>query len=477
MNVKYFDACLSDDSSGNNNNNNNNNNAAAALKRKERFERFNRPAPQRDLGVGRFTRLQAEMIRNVKTPKGRKKKRAAAAAKASAAAKAARAAKDAVSKEETVDADAKVEAAAKEEPEVDTATSVVKSATASTKATSSSRASRAVAKDEEAPVVPVETTRTARPTKAAVKEIVTSETEAVDSPQITAKTSRRAARALARKLSTTEATAPYTEATATPPDETTTAVPVVDVKTAVSTPPADDPKAVASPGPTPAESEQTKKRSSPVKKIKADPIQSPAPTRRSRRSAGNFIAPVHRKGEEEVLEGVDLDDVKLLDPVDSKPDENPAQSIEESFPEPESLIPEQKPDYIMPVLFQNESISTKNESKSSDQNDSETATKNESKLSVQNDSETATKNESKSSVQNDSETSTRSISDRKRDIAAVKELMSEMLDKVVKAVAVVSKAEELNILSIDDAKSQLSTSLASASASRKRKRKSDAPTR
>ena len=177
------------------------------------------------------------------------------------------------------------------------------------------------------------------------------------------------------------------------------------------------------------------------------------------------------------MEGVDLDDVKLLDPVDSKPDENPAQSIEESFPEPESLIPEQKPDYIMPVLFQNESISTKNESKSSDQNDSETATKNESKLSVQNDSETATKNESKSSVQNDSETSTRSISDRKRDIAAVKELMSEMLDKVVKAVAVVSKAEELNILSIDDAKSQLSTSLASASASRKRKRKSDAPTR
>ena len=69
---------LSDDSSGNNGNGNGNNNNAAALKRKQRFERFNRPVPQRDLGVGRFTRLQAELIRKDRTPKGRKKKRKAA---------------------------------------------------------------------------------------------------------------------------------------------------------------------------------------------------------------------------------------------------------------------------------------------------------------------------------------------------------------------------------------------------------------
>jgi hypothetical protein len=59
----------------------------------------------------------------------------------------------------------------------------------------------------------------------------------------------------------------------------------------------------------------------------------------------------------------------------------------------------------------------------------------------------------------------------------VKELMSEMLDKVEKAVAVIAKAEQLN-LSIDDAKNQLtSPSSLSPTCSRKRKRKSAAPTR
>ena len=64
--------------------------------------------------------------------------------------------------------------------------------------------------------------------------------------------------------------------------------------------------------------------------------------------------------------------------------------------------------------------------------------------------------------------------DKARDLATVKELMSEMLDRVEKAVVVISKAEELN-LSVDDAKNQLTHS--SSSCSRKRKRKSDAPTR
>jgi hypothetical protein len=62
-----------------------------------------------------------------------------------------------------------------------------------------------------------------------------------------------------------------------------------------------------------------------------------------------------------------------------------------------------------------------------------------------------------------------------RDLATIKELMTEMLDRVEKAVVVISKAEELN-LSVDDAKNQLTTS-GSGSCSRKRKRKSDAPTR
>ena len=65
--------------------------------------------------------------------------------------------------------------------------------------------------------------------------------------------------------------------------------------------------------------------------------------------------------------------------------------------------------------------------------------------------------------------------DNARDIAAVKELMNEMLDRVEKAVAVISKAEELN-LSMDDAKNQL-TGVSPFSCSRKRKRKNDAPTR
>ena len=65
--------------------------------------------------------------------------------------------------------------------------------------------------------------------------------------------------------------------------------------------------------------------------------------------------------------------------------------------------------------------------------------------------------------------------DNARDIAAVKELMNEMLDRVEKAVVVISKAEELN-LSMDDAKNQL-TGVSPFSCSRKRKRKSDAPTR
>jgi len=62
-----------------------------------------------------------------------------------------------------------------------------------------------------------------------------------------------------------------------------------------------------------------------------------------------------------------------------------------------------------------------------------------------------------------------------RDLVTIKELMTEMLDRVEKAVVVISKAEELN-LSVDDAKNQLTTS-GSGSCSRKRKRKSDAPTR
>jgi hypothetical protein len=64
--------------------------------------------------------------------------------------------------------------------------------------------------------------------------------------------------------------------------------------------------------------------------------------------------------------------------------------------------------------------------------------------------------------------------DKARDLATVKELMSEMLDRVEKAVVVISKAEELN-LSVDDAKNKLTHS--SVACSRKRKRKSDAPTR
>lgn len=57
-----------DDSSGTNNFN-----QAAALKRKQRFERFNQPPPMRDVGVGRFTRLQAVRVKST-SKRGRRRK-------------------------------------------------------------------------------------------------------------------------------------------------------------------------------------------------------------------------------------------------------------------------------------------------------------------------------------------------------------------------------------------------------------------
>jgi len=59
---------ISDDSGGMNNFN-----QVAALKRKQRFERFNQPPPMRDVGVGRFTRLQAVRIKT-STKRGRRRK-------------------------------------------------------------------------------------------------------------------------------------------------------------------------------------------------------------------------------------------------------------------------------------------------------------------------------------------------------------------------------------------------------------------
>ena len=339
---------LSDDSSGNNGNGNGNNNNAAALKRKQRFERFNRPVPQRDLGVGRFTRLQAELIRKDRTPKGRKKKRKAA---------------------KTPPAPAESSAAAVEPPA-----------------------------DEKKPE---------NPTKK-------SENAAKKSENTVKKSENVAKRS--------ESAAKKTEA------------------------------------PSKKLENSTKKDDISAKKPVPKPVPSPVPSQRPRRSVRHSAVPVIPKEEER----------DERDQVQAQVQEEPEPSAEVELKlveQPVVTVPGKEADSVVvePETTPEENIDAGKVS------DEEIVAKTEPSTS----DEPEPAEEASTKCDPDKLDQDR---DRDRILAAVKEVMSEMLDKVAKATVVVAKAEELN-LSIDDAKNQLSTSLSSASASRKRKRKSDAPTR
>ena len=348
---------FSDDSRGENN--------AAALKRKQRFERFNQPLSQRN--TGRFTRLQAELIKKENKPKGKKKK----VVKKSEA-QPANLAK--IKQVNPVEVEAPAEAEIKPEIIVEKAKNVKKV--------------KAPAKTvERVPVV------TNRPRRSVGNYLATSQIEDENENNLAASQNEN-------NLVTSQIGSNL----ATPQNTTNLATLQTESNLPTSNNGNDLPTAV---------------------------IESNLPTTIIKNNLPTII------------------ESNLLTPKNEKSNLVNRQT-ESSLATPQNeLEDEMKP--------------------SNDKTGQELST-NQVEPEVKNETEIATKAEVAEIV-----VQVAPPTDNARDIAAVKELMNEMLDRVEKAVAVISKAEELN-LSMDDAKNQL-TGVSPFSCSRKRKRKNDAPTR
>ena len=357
---------FSDDSRGENN--------AAALKRKQRFERFNQPLSQRN--TGRFTRLQAELIKKENKPKGKKKK----VVKKSEAQPA-----NLIKTKQVnpVEVDAPAEAEIKPEIIVEKAKNVKKV--------------KAPAKTvERVPVV------TNRPRRSVGNYLATSQIE--DETENNLATSQHENNLAIPQNKINLVTSQIDSNLATSQNTTNLATLQTESNLPTSNTENDLPTTIIE------------------SKLPTTPIENNLPT---------------------------IFESNLPTPKNEKSNlATPQKEISLATPQNE-LEDEMKP--------------------SNDKTGQELST-NQVEPEVKNETEIATKAEVAEIV-----VQVAPPTDNARDIAAVKELMNEMLDRVEKAVAVISKAEELN-LSMDDAKNQL-TGVSPFSCSRKRKRKSDAPTR
>ena len=359
MNVNF-----SDDSRGENN--------AAALKRKQRFERFNQPLSQRN--TGRFTRLQAELIKKENKPKGKKKK----VVKKSEA-QPANLAK--IKQVNPVEVEAPAEAEIKPEIIVEKAKNVKKV--------------KAPAKTvDRVPVV------TNRPRRSVGNYLATSQIE--DENENNLATPQNKINLASSQIDSTQIDSNL----ATPQNATNLATLQTESNLPTSNTESELPTTII----------ESNLLTTPIENNLPTIIESNLPTPKNEKS-------------------------------------NLAN------PQTESSL----------ATLQNELEDEMKPNSSNDKTGQELST-NQVEPEVKNETEIATKAEVAEIV-----VQVAPPTDNARDIAAVKELMNEMLDRVEKAVAVISKAEELN-LSMDDAKNQL-TGVSPFSCSRKRKRKSDAPTR